>query len=367
MRETRLGRDDLMDILLGCAVLGTGGGGDLDEGIGLIDAALAAGKTFDLVSLDDVPDDAVLCTPYMLGAISEMPADEQAAYARLPRIGHEPILLAYDRAQAQLGTPFFGAVPCELGGSNTAVAFFAAAMSGHKIVDADPAGRAVPEITHSTYYLAGLPAAPIVCATVFGEVMTLEHVHDDLRAETLVRALSMVSRNDIAAVDHALPARDLKSALIPGTLSTALAMGRALRAAQATGADGAEAVASAGGGAVVFRGTMTTSHWRTEHGFTLGEIGIEGDAGHYRIALKNENLAGWHNGAVHATIPDLICVIDLDARAPVTNPDARIGQSVAVVVLPAPAAFCTAQGLAAFGPAYAGLPGPFRSPLAPKD
>ena len=38
MRE--LNREDLMNILLGCTILGTGGGGSLEEGISNIDEAL---------------------------------------------------------------------------------------------------------------------------------------------------------------------------------------------------------------------------------------------------------------------------------------------------------------------------------------
>ena len=37
-----LNHENLLDILYGCAILGTGGGGSLDEGIEMIDEALAA-------------------------------------------------------------------------------------------------------------------------------------------------------------------------------------------------------------------------------------------------------------------------------------------------------------------------------------
>lgn len=356
-----------MDILSGCTILGTGGGGDLAEGVALIDDALARGKTFDLIDLSDVPDDALICTPYMLGAISDLPAEDARTYDRLPRIDGEPVLLAYQRFQKELGQPFFGTVPCEMGGSNTAVAFYAAAMSGHVIVDADPAGRAVPEITHSTYYLAGLPAAPIVLANAFGEVMVLENVMDDLRAETLVRALSVVSRNDIAAIDHALPASVLRDAIIPGTITKARDIGRAHRLACAAGEDPVALVARIGKGAVVFERQITHCYWRTEQGFTLGAVEIAGHAHHhgsrYRISIKNENLVGWRNGAVHAVIPDLICLFDTETGQPVQNPHYHTGQRVAVVILPAPAPFLEPKGLAAFGPRYAGVDGHFVSPL----
>lgn len=340
------------------------------EGIDLIDDAYAKGKTFDMVTLDEAPPDALICTPYMLGAISALPPEEEAVYARLPRIDAPAILLAYARFQEYLGQEFYGTVCCELGGSNTAAAFYAAAMSGHMIIDADPAGRAVPEITHSTNYINDLPAAPIVLANEFGEVMLLENIKDDLRAETIVRALSIVSRNDIAAIDHALPVKDIRHALIPDTITLAQTMGRAHREAQATGADVAEAVAQTGGGAVLFRGQINDCDWRTEEGFTLGSITIAGklsyDGQEYQIDLKNENLVGKLNGAVHATIPDLICLIDTATGTPVTNPDYEVGMQVAVVILPAPEQFTTARGLQAFGPAYVGLEQPFVSPLAPK-
>lgn len=206
-----LNRQDLSDILHGAAILGAGGGGELSEGFELIDAALEAGKSFRLLSLDEVPDDALICTPYLLGAISGLSAEEEAEYHGLSRTDTHPILIAYAAFQRYLGRQFFATTACELGGSNTAAAFFPAAMNDHFILDADPAGRAVPEITHSTYYFAGLPASPVFAANEFGETFVINHVQDDQRAETLVRALCQVSRNDIAVIDHALEMRCLET------------------------------------------------------------------------------------------------------------------------------------------------------------
>ncbi len=359
-----LTRQDLDDILNGAAILGAGGGGDLQEGIDMIDEALAAGKRFRLASVEEVPDDAVICTPYMLGAISQVSAEEAARYDSLPRRARHPLLDAYDAFQTHLGQTFFGTVPCEMGGSNTAAAFYAAAMSDHVVVDADPAGRAVPEITHSAYYLAGLPAAPIYAANWFGEDFVLDGIRDDMRAETIVRALSTVSRNDIAAIDHALPMRDLRSVLIEGTISNALALGKTWRAARTRGEDVAPLIAAQGGGFVAFEGEISACRYTTEHGFTLGEVMVSGSGDNsgqtMRISVKNENMACWIDGAVHATVPDLICLFDQDAQAQISNPDAREGLHVSVVILPAPPLFRSAAGLEIFGPSYAGVDAPYR-------
>ena len=354
---------DLTDLLYGAAILGTGGGGELDEGLALIHEALDQGKTFRLVSIDDVPDSALLCTPYLLGAISEPTPEEAAQYSRLPRAARPAILSAYDRFQAYLGEEFYGTLACEMGGTNTAVAFYAAAMNDHVIIDADPAGRAVPEITHSTYFLNDLPAAPIVMANSFGECFIAEQVIDDQRAEAVVRALAIVSRNDIAAIDHALPAHQLRNAVIKGTMSTALRLGQAWRSALEAGTCPATAVAKAQGGRIVFSGIIGDSSWQTTGGFTLGEMHIGGRDAYadrtMRIRLKNENMVAWLDGDVLATIPELICLFDRSTGKPVTNPHYHRGQDVTVVVLPAPEAFTTPRGLATFGPAYAGIDGPF--------
>ncbi|GAA6209126.1 DUF917 domain-containing protein [Cognatishimia sp. WU-CL00825] len=359
-----LSRQNLEDILHGAAILGTGGGGELSDGLALIDDALAKGKSFKMVSLDEAPQDALVCTPYMLGAISPLPEEEEQKYARLPRQTEPSILAAYRRFQDYLGRRFYGTISCELGGSNTATAFYAAAMSDAYIIDADPAGRAVPEITHSTYYIHGLPAAPIVVANAFGESIICENVIDDERAEHIVRALSVVSRNDVAAIDHALEIREIRHAVIPGAISMAMRMGEAWRLARVTGEDVASVVAKEGNGLVVFRGVVGENNWKTETGFTIGEISIQGQgeqAGStYDIWLKNENMIGRLNQVIHATIPDLICLIDTDTGAPVTNPNYYKGQNVAVVILPAPDPFTTPKGLSAFGPSYLGLDQPYR-------
>lgn len=357
---TVLTRQNLEDILHGAVIMGAGGGGDIEEGRELIERALAAGKEFDLISVDDVPDDALICTPYLIGAITPLTPEEEKLYAGLDLVA-DPMLQAYAEFQTHLGQEFYGTTACELGGSNTAAAFFPAVMNGHKIIDADPAGRAVPEITHSTYYLAGLPAAPIYAVSPFGESFLINNVRDDQRAETIVRSICTVSQNNIAAIDHALPMSQLRDVLIPGTVTQAMKLGEVWRKA---GSNAPNAVAEAGRGALVFQGTARAVHYETVDGFTVGDIHITASNGDsMRVSVKNENMACWINDAVYATIPDLICLFDSDTGAPIANPDSKENQNVTVVILPAPEPFLTAAGLTSFGPHYAGIEADFHTPL----
>lgn len=351
-----LNRQQLSDILYGCAILGTGGGGELAEGFEYIDKAFAAGKEFKLVGIDQLDDEKMLCTPYMLGALA---IDEDESYQGLPQSNQVSIMTAFERLKEYSGVEFHGTICCELGGSNTAISFYLAAMIDGVIVDADPAGRAVPEITHSTYYLNNLPAAPIITANEFGECFICENVVDDQRAEHIVRALAMVSRNDIAAIDHALPVSVMKNAVIKGTISKALSIGEAYRYAKEQNIDIAQCVAEIGEGVVRFRGQVIDFEFNTLEGFTIGSFCIAGKgkfAGkEYKINVKNENLSATLNDTIDVTIPDLICCLDMDKQEPVTNPNLREGMNVAIVILPAPKEFITDKGLEVFGPKYLGL------------
>lgn len=232
-------------------------------------------------------DDALICTPYMLGAISGLSEEEERLYDGLERSNTNPILLAYEAFQQHLGKEFYATTACELGGSNTAAAFFPAAMNDHFILDADPAGRAVPEITHSTYYFAGLPASLIMAANEFGETCLLNNVVDDQRAETLVRALCQVSRHSIAAIDHALEMQVLRDVLISGTISKALDMGRTWRLALDKGEDVADAVATVGGGLVGFTGKMLAVSTIRLGGLRLARLRLSGQGTSLKSSLRS--------------------------------------------------------------------------------
>lgn len=105
---------------------------------------------------------------------------------------------------------------------------------------------------------------------------------------------------------------------------------------------------------MMFEGTVTESGYETRDGYTYGNTVIAGTgayAGHtLRIWYQNENIISWLDGEFFVTVPDLICVFDLDNNLPQLNPFARVGEHVAVTALPAAKEWTTARGLEVFGP-----------------
>ena len=353
-----LNREDLVNILYGAAILGTGGGGSLTEGIELIDEALAAGKTFRLASFDDLAPEDLIGTPYGCGAISPLTEAERKKYARLPEAQENFYILCMKQMEAYMGKELKAVISTELGGHNTATALYCGAMADKLIVDGDPAGRSVPGLQHSTYYLHNVPMCPISVMNKFGEGAVVTSVFDDERAEDLVRALAVVSQNIVAVMDHVNTAEVLKNAVIRGAISQSEAIGKAFLTAKAQGGDFVSAVTEAGKGKPMFRGVVTKSTYETRDGFTFGDTEIRG-AGEYaghtlRVWYQNENIISWLDGEIFVTVPDLICLFDLDEKMPQLNPYARAGENVAVIALPAPNEWTTQRGLEIFGPRFFG-------------
>lgn len=108
---------------------------------------------------------------------------------------------------------------------------------------------------------------------------------------------------------------------VEGSLSLAWRLGQAVAAARHAKRCVAEAVASEGGGRVLFRGKTADVQRQTTEGFARGSVALEAlesgqGAERIRIDFQNENLVAWEEAGETAvpvaTVPDLICVIELE-------------------------------------------------------
>lgn len=333
-----LNKTDLEHILLGCTVLGTGGGGELKDGLDRVNDDLARGKVFRLLSLDKVPDDALIASPYFCGSLTAEMAPEV-----------QEDLLSFKALQEYLGRDIYATVPTELGGGNTASALSVAANMGIPVVDGDPCGRAVPELQHSTFFINQVSIAPMALANQFGDVVIIRNVTDSFKAEKFVRSIAVASDGYVGVTDHPQNGKGLKRSIIAGTLSTAGKIGAALERTH-----DCHEVARAGGGFIVFRGDVLESGWRDDGGFTIGEVHVSGTDEYkgqrYKIWFKNEFLMTWRDDAVDVTTPDLISVLRGDDAMPLTSPNCVKGVHIVVVGFPASEIWRGEKGRSTLGP-----------------
>lgn len=347
----KLEKQDIIDILYGCTVLGTGGGGALEKGLAMMEEDFEHEKELWLADLTDIPDDEYIASPYGCGAPS-------ASAENLPELPEQPGVTAFRALEKFMGKKFFGVSSTELGGENTAEALHVACQLGLPIVDSDPAGRSVPELIHSTFYLFNKPIAPLSVATNYGDVAILSDVMDDERAEALVRAMAVVSGNEVRVCDHPIKGSEFRECVIPGAISYALEIGRILRETKAAGGDAASAVTEKLDGKVLFRGDVEANPWEGRDGFDFGSIYLNGkkefEGETYRMDYQNEIYATYRNEKLDVTVPDLVCMIDANGD-PVTIPDFEIGSEMNVIALPAPELWKTEKGLEIFGPRHFGV------------
>lgn len=349
----KLNKQEITDILYGCTVLGTGGGGNLNRGLYMINKDIEEGRELYLADLDELSDDSYIATPYGCGAPAAEGSEEEDRFHTLPHLDDSPAVLAFKSLEKYLARKFFAVSSTELGGENTAEALHIAFQLGLPIMDADPAGRSVPELQHSSYFVKGVPIDPLAVATNFGESIILEKVCNDFRAEEIVRSIAVSSGDDVGVADHPMTGKAYKESVIPGAISYALKIGKILRECKADGDEAASKIAEACSGKVLFRGVLTSAPWKTEGGFNVGEINLTGarefEGEEYKILFKNENMVSYRGGKLDASIPDLICMID-EGGNPLTTPNFNDGMKINVLGLPSPEVWTTERGLEVFGP-----------------
>lgn len=145
-----------------------------------------------------------------------------------------------------MGVQFEGLVSIEYGGGNTGAVMAAAARTGKYIVDADAAGRAVPELQFSTYYVTENPITPFSVGTSFGDMAIVTNVENDARAEALSRYMAIGSGGLVGMTDHPIKGDKLRHAVIPNALTYAATVGRAQREAVERGSDPIQAILDTG-------------------------------------------------------------------------------------------------------------------------
>ncbi|MDI3523180.1 MAG: uncharacterized protein PWP43_1362, partial [Bacillota bacterium] len=97
---------------------------------------------------------------------------------------------------------------------------------------------------------------------------------------------------------------------------------------------------------------------RTEGGFARGEARIEGIE-EYRgesleVKFQNENLVALKGDKVIASVPDLICIVNLETAIPITTEGLKYGHRILVLGIPCDPKWRTPKGIETVGPRYFG-------------
>jgi uncharacterized protein len=363
--------DDVHDLVHGLTLLGTGGGGRPEQGLQCLLPHVQAGRAVSWVAPDAIPDDAWVCSTFGMGSIAptEALSGETRRALGYPEsfVVARPMVRAVQELEAYTGKKIAAILPFELGAGNTASPMDAAVQVGAAIVDGDCAGRAIPELCQTSAAIAGIRFAPGVIADTWGNVLLVKETASELLTERIGKLVSIATKmpDMTAQCAHAgflMQGKELKRIAVPGGITRALAVGRAIRTARSSGADPVGAAAKALGGWVLFRGRVAKKEWESRDGYMYGTTTVEGegsDAGHtLRVWFKNENHLTWRDGAPWVLSPDLIMTIGADGT-PYTNTLLPEGAQIGVLGAVADGRLRTPAALDLLGPRHYGYDLPY--------
>ncbi|MDR6670418.1 DUF917 family protein [Rhizobium sp. 1399] len=340
--------EDLEDIAIGGAILGTGGGGDPYVGKLMAQEAIRKHGPVKLVDVDELPDDALVVPVCMMGAPTVMTE-------KLPQ-GDE-LMNAFRQLEKVLGRKIDAVLCGEAGGINSTTPFVVAAASGLPLVDGDGMGRAYPELQMETFTLHGVSATPMVLCDDKGNSLVLETVSNGW-TERLARAATVEMGGSALLAFYPMSGEVAKKAVVRGTLSLCVNLGRTLRETRTAHADPVAAITRLLGASIIFHGRVKDVDRRTIGGFARGSArfdGLDEWKGHgFRLDFQNEFLMAERDGKIICTTPDLITLLEAETGAPVTADSLRYGLRLVALAFPCNPQWQTPAGIALVGPRYFG-------------
>lgn len=344
----KIGKQEIEDIAVGAALLGTGGGGDPYIGKLMALQAIEEYGEITLLDIDEVPDDALVVPSSMMGAptvmLEKAPSGEEA-------------IQAFKQLEEYLGKKTFGTFPIEAGGVNSMLPFALAARLGLPVIDVDGMGRAFPELQMVTFYLDGISATPAVIADEKGNTALLTTI-DNVWTERIARATTIQMGGSVMNAMYSMTGKNLKESGISNILKLEEEIGKAIRLAKDNNVNPIEKVLETVGGFKLFNGKVIDINRKTETGFARGVATFEGlneNKGEIlQLRFQNEHLLAQTDQRLLCVTPDLIAVLDAETGLPITTEGIRYGARCVVIGIPCHPKWRTEKGIETVGPKYFG-------------
>lgn len=351
-----IGPEDMEEIALGGAFLGTGGGGDPYIGKLMARSIMERENvSVEVVPGSDVPDDA-LCVPVcMMGAptvmVEKLPSGDEA-------------LDALSALEDYLGRKADYLICIEAGGLNSTIPFAVAAHTGLKLIDGDGMGRAFPELQMVSLTLHEIAATPMVIADDKGNSGVLNAI-SNLWTERLARAVTVEMGGAALVALYPMTGAEMKKGLLHGTLGLVREVGRTILSERRANRHPGNALIERCNGFDLCTARVIDIERRTTGGFARGVArlrGLDADQGReFKLSFQNEFLCLEDDaGRPLALTPDLICALDADGGLPVTTESLRYGLGLRLIGLPADPQWRSPGGQALAGPGYFGYPHEFQ-------
>ncbi|NWF87288.1 DUF917 domain-containing protein [Candidatus Bathyarchaeota archaeon] len=329
-----LSHQDLLDLVDGAAIFSAGGGGDPELGYNIADKLVSQGYNVKLIESSEVPEKAKVVNFACVGATTAIEYDSEAAVKTLKVLEEYASFSAY------------ATLPVELGGFNTLAAVDVAARCNIPVVDADGAGRSVPEVHLKVYTIDGIPITPMAVSDLHAKnVVIVKETADSRAAERITRILAAEWNQSAYTARRILTGAQTRTSPIQLGLSKSIRIGKLLR----TTVEPIKAVLKETMGFKLFDGVVEHVERNTEAGFTFIGTKLRGIKEYakntFAFKAKNEVLVAYKNGALAAIAPDIITPVHPETGKCITAEKIEKGEKLVILGLRAPQKWRTKKGL----------------------
>lgn len=335
---------DLEPLLLGGAFFGSGGGGTIESARHLA-AHFHKGdyyraESVRVVTVEEASGAHAEGEAVMVAYLGAPEAIDSAQFPSGP-------VMAVQNVQARLaaqGRKLAYVVPPESGALGFVVACLVSAKLGLAVVDADGAGRAVPSLPMLTFAAQRIDPRPAFLVSQGGLSVELDvtprngNSGDAPHQRDVSAIVEQMMRPVVADPDFGqfgglamwvMTPSQLKKALpIRGTLSRALALGRAVKGGEISSPlqmiDYLAEHFSIAARAISEPGELVSAAVDTHGGFDVGKIGIRAGLHTYTVMYQNESLLVWDSRRPQPIVlaPDSVAYfVEGDGQAIFTNGD----------------------------------------------
>ncbi|KAB7667742.1 DUF917 domain-containing protein [Bacillus sp. B1-b2] len=345
-----IGEQEIEDLSIGAALLGTGGGGDPYLGKLMVLKSIRKNGPIKLIDPTEVPDEELVIPTAMMGAPTIM-------VEKIPN-GNES-LKSFQLVEKEWGKKAYATMPIECGGLNSTIPLVVASELGIPVVDGDGMGRAFPELDMETFNVYGVNGTPMAIHNERGDYCLLKAL-DNKMLEHVSRGITIRMGGASHVALYGMLGHDVKRTAIPNTISLCIELGRSIREASEAKRDVMDAIKQVtkssiyGEAVVLFKGKVVDVERRSTDGFVRGKAMVEGfeqyEGEEMLVEFQNENLVAMVDGHTIAMVPDLISFLDLETGSPLTTEGLRYGFRVICVGIPTPSIMRSEGALQVWGP-----------------
>lgn len=326
MRE--LTRRDVLAACKGGAVFASGGGGFYEHGIEMGNAALTLDRV-KLVSVDELPDDAIILTCTAIGAPAGTTDWQMLGKDYIKAV--QLVIEKYDGKIVGVMTP-------QNGKSSSTNGWLPSAALGLVVVDATGDIRAHPTGKMGALGVANDINYHTIQAVAGGKPEKgnyMELVVEGTSAKTskILRIASDLSGGFIAAARHPLTAGYIKKNAAIGGITLAIELGNAIINAEPEGPEAVfKAIARQTKGEFIGRGKVSRKNVNyTDEAFDIGTIEVTAENEKLILHVMNEFMAIENeHGERLSTFPDVIAAFSTQTGKPLSTNEIEEGADVAV-------------------------------------